>query len=119
MIVHAQVNQYRSRTLRPGIRQRVAAARDKAMSASLRRAMLLVLVSAAVVVITVGQLLHWAVVRQYHQVEQARALGSQLETTNINLRARKAGIMAPAHIEALAAVRLGLHTPDKGQVHHL
>jgi hypothetical protein len=28
-------------------------------------------------------------------------------------------MLSPAHIEALAAVRLGLHAPVKGQVHRL
>jgi len=119
MIINAQANQYRARTLRPGIRQRVAADRTGTMSASLRRALLLVLASAVVVVLVVGQLLHWGVVRQYRQVEQLRAVSARLETDNINLRAKRAGLMSPAHIEALAAVRLGLHAPARGQVHHL
>jgi hypothetical protein len=28
-------------------------------------------------------------------------------------------MLSPAHVEALAAVRLGLHAPVKGQVHRL
>jgi hypothetical protein len=80
---------------------------------------MLVLASAVAIVLVVGQFLHWGVVRQYNQVEQLRTVSAQLETDNINLRARRAGLMSPAHIEALAAVRLGLHAPVKGQVHHL
>jgi len=119
MIVHAQPNQYRVRTLRPGRGQRVAGGRSAAMSPALRRAATLVLATAAVVLLAAGQCLHWAVVRQYHQVERLRARSAQLEAANSTLRANRANLFSPAHIEALAAVRLGLHTPTKGQVHHL
>jgi len=119
MIVNAQVNQYRVRTLRPGMRQRVAAGRTATMSPSLRRAFMLVLATAAVVFLAGGQCLHWAVAHQYCQVEQIRAISAQLESDNIKLRAKRAGLLSPDHIEALAAVRLGLHAPVKGQVHRL
>ncbi len=119
MIVNAHVHQYRVRSMRPGMRQRVAAGRATVMSPSLRRAIMLVLAVAAVVLVAAGQCLHWAVVRQYEQVEQVRAISAQIESANIELRARRAGMLSPAHIEALAAVRLGLHAPVKGQVHRL
>ncbi|HHD56631.1 MAG TPA: hypothetical protein ENK89_02995 [Desulfobulbaceae bacterium] len=119
MIIHAQTGQYRSRTLRPGLRRRAAVRRTEEMSAQLRRAVGITICVAFFVFLTGGMFFHWITGNEYQQVEQLHAVSASLDSANINLRAKKAGLLSPKHIEAVAAVRFGLHAPVAGQVHRL
>ncbi len=119
MMINAQTGSYRYRAIRPGVRQRVIAGRPERMSPALRQAVAVTLGAALFFVLTIGQLFNWMTMNDYRQVEQLQAVSRSLGAVNINLRAKKAGFMAPKHIEAVAAVRLGLHAPTSGQVHRL
>ena len=119
MIIHAQTGQYRSRTLRPGLRRRVAARRMPEMSAELRQAVGITLCVALFFLLAGGQFFHWVTGNDFQQVEQLHAVSASLDSANITLRAKKAGLLSPKHIEAVAAVRFGLHAPVSGQVHRL
>lgn len=119
MIINVQTSQYRCRTMRPGLRQRVSARPAKRMSMEMRQAVSLTLGIALFLVLAGGQFFHWIAQNDYRQVVQLQAVSASLDSANINLRARKAGLMSPKHIEAVAAVRLDLHAPTSGQVHRL
>ncbi len=119
MIIHAQTGQYRSRTLRPGLRRRVAARQTEEMSSELRRAVGITLCTALFFLLAGGWFFHWITVGESLRTEQLQAVTASLDTANINLRAKKAGLLSPKHIEAVAAVRFGLHAPVSGQVHRL
>lgn len=119
MIVNAQIRPYRCRTGTAGIRQRVAVNHSSEMSVELRRAVVLVLCAALFSVVACGQFLHWRIANDSQVVEQLQAVSSDLAAENMNLLARRARLMSPEHIEAVAAVRLGLHEPGKDQVHRL
>lgn len=119
MIVNAQVRPYRCRTGTVGMRRRVAAHNTGEMSAPMRRAVIIVLCVALFLVVAIGQFLHWRIMQGARVVEQMQAVSSSLNAENVHLLARRARLMSPEHIEAVAAVRLGLHVPGKGQVHRL
>lgn len=119
MIVNAQIRPYRCRTRTAGIRHRVAANHSSEMSAPLRRAVVLVLCAAVVLVMACGQFLHWRIMNGSRVAEQLQAVSSDLAVENMNLLARRARLMSPEHVVAMAAVRLDLHEPGKGQVHRL
>ncbi|RUM40094.1 MAG: hypothetical protein DSY57_00250 [Desulfobulbus sp.] len=119
MIIHAQTGQYRSRVLRPGLRRRVAVRRTEEMSAELRRAVGITICAALFFLLAGGRFFHWITENEYRQVEQLHAVSASLDSANITLRAKKAGLLSPKHIEAVAAVRFGLHVPVSGQVHRL
>jgi len=89
------------------------------MSAPLRRAVVLVLCAAVVLVMACGQFLHWRIMNGSRVAEQLQAVSSDLAVENMNLLARRARLMSPEHVVAMAAVRLDLHEPGKGQVHRL
>ncbi len=119
MIINAQTSQYRCRAMRPGLRQQVSARPAKKMSPEMRQAVALTLGTALFLVLAGGQFFHWIAQNDYLQVAQLQAVSASLDSANINLRAKKAGLMSPKHIEAVAAVRLDLHAPTPGQVHRL
>lgn len=119
MIVNAQIRPYRCRTRTVGIRQRVAANHSSEMSAPLRRAVVLVLCAALFLVVACGQFLHWRIMKGSLVVEQLQSVSSDLAVENMDLLARRARLMSPEHVEAVAAVRFDLHEPGKDQVHRL
>ncbi len=119
MITHVQPGRYRSRILRPGLRRRVAARRTEEMSMELRRAVGITLCVALFFLLAGGQFFHWIIKNDYRQVDQLHAVAASLDSANITLRAKKAGLLSPKHIEAVAAVRFDLHVPVSGQVHRL
>ena len=119
MIVNAQIRSYRCQTKTAGIRQRVTANHTAEMSVELRRAAIITLCVALFLVMACGQLLHWKIMRGYLAMEELQSVSSALGAENINLLARRARLMSPGHVEAVAAVRLDLHVPSKGQVHSL
>ncbi len=95
MIIHAQTGQYRSRTLRPGLRRRVAARRTEEMSPELRRAVGITLCTALFFLLAGGWFFHWITVGESLRTEQLQAVTASLDTANINLRAKKAGLLSP------------------------
>ncbi len=119
MIINVQTGQYRSRALRPGLRRRVVARRTREMSPELRRAAGITLCVGLFVLLAGGSFFHWISIKESSQISQLQAATAALDSANIELRARKAGLLAPKHIEAVAAVRFGLHAPVDGQYHRL
>ena len=119
MIVNAQVRPYRCQTRTAGIRQRVAANHSSEMSMPLRRAVIVVLCVAFFLVVAGGQFMHWRIMKGAQVVEQLQSVSSGLAAENMTLLAQRARLMSPEHIEAVAAVRLDLHEPGKGQVRRL
>ena len=119
MFVNAQVRPYRYRTGAVGMRRRVAEHHTGEMSAPMRRAVIIVLCAALFLVVAIGQFLHWRIMQGVRDVEQMQSVSSSLNAENVTLLARRARLMSPEHIEAVAAVRLDLHEPARGQVHRL
>jgi hypothetical protein len=119
MIVNAQTRPYRRQAKTMGIHQRVAANHADEMSVPLRRAVIIALCTALFLVVACGQFLHWRIMSGHQAVTQLQSASSALSVENINLLATRARLMSSEHIEAVAAVRLDLHVPGKGQVHRL
>lgn len=119
MIGNMQSRSYRCQTMATGLRQDIASGHTKEMSAQLRRAMCIVLGVALFIVLACGQFFHWKIMVSEQVVDQVQVEASTLGTENINLLAKRARLLSPAHVEAMAAVRLGLHAPAKSQVHRL
>ena len=119
MIVNAQARPYRYRAMSAGFRRHPAAGRAKEMSVVFRRAVGITLCAACMLVLACGQIFHWAIVKDYHEIDQLRVVSSEFGTENINRLAKRAQLISPKHIEAVAAVRFDLHVPTEGQVHHL
>jgi len=119
MIVNAQTRPYRCQAKTMGRRQRVAANHAGEMSVELRRAVTIALCAALFLVVACGQFLHWRIMSGHQEAEQLQSVSSALSLENINLLAKRARLMSPEHVEAVAAVRLDLHVPGKGQVHRL
>jgi len=89
------------------------------MSVAFQRAVGIILCSAFVLVLACGQIFHWAIAKDYREIGRLQIVASQLGTENINRLAKRAQLISPRHIEAVAAVRFDLHAPTEGQVHHL
>ena len=119
MIYNAQVRTYQSRAVTTGIRQRVSANHTHEMSAELRRSVIIVLCVSLFLVMAGSQLIHWKIMNNQQVVEQKQAVSSVLVAENMNLLAKRAGLMSPGRIEEVAAGRLNLHAPGKDQVHRL
>ena len=119
MIINVQTGQYRSRSLRPGVRRRVVARRRREMSPELRRAAGITLGAGLFVLLAGGCFLHWITAGESMRIKQLQAVTVTLDSANIELRAKKAALLSSKHIEAVAAVRLGLHAPVDGQYHRL
>jgi len=117
MIINVQANQFRNRPVQAvGIPARD---RNSEMSPALKQAMLSAVFVTVLITLAISQVIGW----QVHRVENRRQLlqerADSLNSEQINLLARRAKLLSPGYIEAVAAVRLGLHAPDKGQVHRL
>ena len=119
MIINVQTGQYRSRSLRAGLRRRAAVRRSREMSPELRRSIGITLCAALFVLLAGGWFFHWTSGHESRRIEELQAVTAALDSANIELRARKAGLLAPKHIEAVAVVRFGLHSPVDGQYHRL
>lgn len=89
------------------------------MSVEFRRFVCVILCVAFVLVLGCGQIFHWTIVKNCQKIDQLQMVSSELGTENINRLAKRAQLMSPKHVEAVAAVRFDLHAPTKGQVHHL
>jgi len=120
MIVNAQARPYRYRTITSGFRQRSSVGRrTQEMSVAFRRAVGITLCAAFVLVFACGQFFHWMIMKDYQEISQLQVIATDLGTANINELAKRAKLMSPQHVEAVAAVRLDLHAPTKGQIHNL
>ena len=119
MIINVQTGQYRSQRLRPGLRRRVVVRRNREMSPALRRAVGITLGAGLFCLLAGGCFFHWITASESMRIKQLQAVTVTLDSANIELRAQKETLLSPRHIEAVAAVRFGLHAPVAGQVHRL
>ena len=102
-----------------GIRQRVASGREDISSEKLVRPMVMIFLAAIVVVFTISQLFHWRIENNRATLEQLQSVRMNVGSENISLLAARARLMSVSHIEAVAAARLQLYRPEKGQQHRL
>ena len=102
-----------------GIRQRVVSGREEVSSEKLVRPMVMIFLVAIGVVFTISQLLHWRIERNRDTLEQLQSVRRSVGSENISLLAARAGLMSVSHIESVAAARLQLYRPEKGQQHRL
>jgi hypothetical protein len=101
------------------MRQQVASARHDELTSRLVRPMGIVLLAAIVTVFALSQFLHWQIVREQGLLQQVEAIRTTKGSDNMNLLAQRAKLMSKAHIKAVAAARLDLYPPARGQVHRL
>jgi cell division protein FtsL len=101
-----------------GIRQHVLSGGD-ALSKKMIRPMAIILFLAITVVFVTSQFFHWRIVHEKMNLEQLQSVRREVGSENIRLLATRANLMSEAHVEALAAVRLQLYHPEKGQQHRL
>jgi hypothetical protein len=102
-----------------GIRQRVASDREEVSSENLVRPMVMILLAAIGVVFTMSQFLHWRIDNNRATLDQLQSVRRDVGSKNISLLAARARLMSVSHVEAVAAARLQLYRPVKGQQHRL
>ena len=81
--------------------------------------MVVVLLAAMAVVFTMSQFLHWRIEHEKATLDQLQSVRRDVGSENIRLLAARARLMSAHHVEAVAAVRLQLYRPEKGQLHRL
>ncbi len=81
--------------------------------------MVMILLVAIGVVFTMSQLLHWRIEHNRATLEQLQSVRRSVGSENISLLAARARLMSVSHIESVAAARLQLFRPEKGQQHRL
>ncbi len=102
-----------------GMRQRVAAGREEALSGNVFRPMLMILLPALVVTFLCSQFLHGRIDNNREILTQLQSVRRDVGSENISLLAARARLMSVNHVEAVAAARLQLYRPEKGQLHRL
>jgi len=66
-----------------------------------------------------SQFFHWQIMRGDGTAAHLEAVSVDLQNENSALLAQKNRLLSTSHVQALAAARLALHEPGKGQVHRL
>jgi hypothetical protein len=102
-----------------GMRQRLSAGRGEPLSRDLIRPVALVVVIAVVAVFSISQFFHWGFESNRETLTQLQSVRKIAGSENISLLAVRARLMSKTHVEAVAAARLQLFSPEKGQLHHL
>ena len=116
MMINVQANHYRNRSVGA---VGLGASRTQEISRPLKRAMLIAAGVAVFAVLALSQVIAWQVGRIMDHQEILQEKTDSLNSEQINLLARRAKLRSPEHVEALAAVRLGLRVPADSQVHRL
>lgn len=119
MFVNAQIRPYGCQANIMGRSQRVAASHAGETSVQLRRVIIFSLCAALFLVMACGQFLHWRIMSSHQAAEQLQSASLVLNVDCLNLLAKRARLLTPEHVQAVAAVRLDLHVPGQGQVHRL
>ena len=101
-----------------GMRQHVSSGKG-ALSGNMMRPMAVVLLVAIAVVFVMSQFLHWRIGHQRTTLKQLQSVRRDVGSENISLLAARARLMSTGRLEAVAAVRLKLYRPEKGQLHRL
>ena len=102
-----------------GMRQRVASGREEALSSNLIRPLSLVLLTALGVTFLFSHFLHSRIDNNRETLAQLQSMRRDVGSENISLLAARARLMSASHVEAVAAARLQLYRPEKGQLHRL
>ncbi len=102
-----------------GMRQRVIPGRQEPLSRDLTRAVAIVVVMAVMAVSSISQFIHWRYESDLETLAQLQSVRKTVGTENISVLAARARLLSKSHVEAVAAARLQLYSPEKGQLHHL
>ncbi len=102
-----------------GMRQRVAAGREEALTGNLLRPLSLILLSALTVTFLFSQFLHGRIDNNGQVLAQLQSARRDVGSENISLLAARARLMSESHVEAVAGAHLQLYRPEKGQLHRL
>ena len=113
------IRTFRAPVVNLGIRQRVAAGGEEVSSEKLLQPMVIILLAAIAVVFAMSQFLHWRIESNRATLDQLQSVRRNVGSENISLLAARARLMSVSHIEAVAAARLELYRPEKGQQHRL
>ena len=81
--------------------------------------MVMILLAAIGVVFTMSQFLHWRIDNNRATLDQLQSVRRDVGSKNISLLAARARLMSVSHVETVAAERLQLYRPEKGQQHRL
>lgn len=102
-----------------GMRQRVAAGREEALTGNLIRPLFLILLSVLAVTFLFSQFLHGRIDNNRETLAQLQSVRRDVGSENISLLAARARLMSASNVEAVAAARMQLYRPEKGQLHRL
>jgi hypothetical protein len=79
----------------------------------------MILLATITIVFTLSQFLHWRIDNNRATLDQLQSVRRDVGSKNISLLAARARLMSTGHVEAVAAARLQLYRPEKGQQHRL
>jgi cell division protein FtsL len=88
------------------------------MSVALRKAVVIALGAALVLVFAVSQVFYWEIMESHKAVTELRTTISLTSQESVALLAARDRLLSPQRIKAVAAAKLDLHVPNKKlQVH--
>lgn len=118
MFVRVQPQQYRYQGVATGRWHRASSASESgAMSAALKRVVIIVLGTALVLVFVVSQLFYWKIMESERLITDLRTTVSLSSLEHDVLVTTRDQLLTPQRIKAVAAVKFDLHVPGENQVH--
>ncbi len=118
MFVKAQSHQYRYQGAVTGIRQRaVSNSEREKMSAALKRAVIIALCAAFMLVFGASQLFYWKIMESHKAMVDLQTTVGVSSELNADLLTEREQLLMPQRIKAIAAVKFDLHVPLDSQIH--